>query len=568
MVVQMLLSNRIGPRSLAGAACLLAASAYAGTVTPQTPLGDPLAGLTASELTRFETGKTQYMEDFEDFEGLGPIFNQSSCASCHNNPVGGTGTVRVTRAGKWDKGGFDPLEEYGGSLFQQEAISEDCREDVAASGQVNHEIQRVTNGMMGYGLVEAIADDDILANENKMGDPISGVAHMVQSFEDPPNTPRVGRFGWKAQVATILTFTADASLMEIGLTSPFPQTSQENDPNGILPPELVDCDTVSDPEVDMTFLEQVTDFQRFLTQPPQTPKSGMSGEVIFNDIGCADCHIAQFTTADDAGLEDAIRNKVIRPYSDFLLHDMGLNSDDLPQGDAQGREIKTPPLWGLSERDPIWHDGRFEAGTFETRVNDAIMAHDDGTSFAEGRFTAQAYAVLDQSDKDALIAFLQSLGRREFDQDRNNVIDMSDFHAFGEADSFMACFGSVLTDADDPCAIHDIDQNLVIDQDDFDAFMTVYTGPTYDCNANALLDLQEILDGTVTDANTNGIPDVCEDRGDFDGDGLVSTSDLLLLLSMWGQCPDPPAECPADLDGDGFVSTADLLTLLSNWGPF
>jgi hypothetical protein len=73
--------NSIGLRSLAGAACFLAASAYAGTVTPQTPMGDPLAGLTASELTRFETGKTQYMEDFEDFEGLGPIFNQSSCAA-------------------------------------------------------------------------------------------------------------------------------------------------------------------------------------------------------------------------------------------------------------------------------------------------------------------------------------------------------------------------------------------------------------------------------------------------------------------------------------------------------
>jgi hypothetical protein len=475
----------------------------------------------------------------------------------------------VTRAIREDKGGYDLLEEFGGPLFQQEAITEECREFVHKSATTV--INRITNGMMGYGLVEAIPDADIQANEDpddKNKDEISGRAHIVQTFEDP-GVDRVGRFGWKAQVATILTFTADAALNELGLTNPF--LEEENDPNGILPPELGDpdfCDMVPDPEVDMTFLEQVTDFQRFLTQPPQTPKSGMSGETTFNDLGCADCHIAQFTTADDAGLEDAIRNKVIRPYSDFLLHDMGLNADNIPDGDAGPREIKTPALWGLSERDPIWHDGRFEAGTFETRVNDAIMEHDDGTSFSEGRFAAQAYALLDQSDKDALIAFLQSLGRREFDQDRDNVIDLTDFHAFGEADSFMACFGSILADADDPCAIHDIDQNLIVDQDDFDAFMTVYTGPTYDCNANSIIDLQDILDGASPDTNTNGIPDECEDRGDFDGDGLVSTSDLLLLLSMWGQCPDPPAECPADLDGDGFVSTADLLTLLANWGPF
>ena len=436
---------------------------------------------------------------------------------------------------------------------------------------------------MGYGLVEAIPDADIVFyQDNPPSGDVSGLVHMVHAFEDPPNTLRAGRFGWKAQVATIMTFTADASLEEIGLTSPFPETSQDKDPNGILPPSLGDpdfCDTVADPEIDMTFLQEMVDFQRFLTQPPQTPRSGMSGETLFIAIGCADCHVANpYTTSDDVNLEDAIRNKVITPYSDFLLHNMGLNGDGIPQGDAEALEIKTPPLWGLAQRDPIWHDARFAAGFFEQRVTDAIDAHDAGAS-SEGRASAQRFfdddgkgnsvpGGLTQAERDQVIAFLESLGRREFDQNRDETIDLDDFHGFGATDAFAACFGPGPYTPDDPCAIHDVDQDTDVDQDDFNAFMTVYSGPQFDCNANAILDLQDILDGTVADANNNGIPDVCEDRGDFDGDGLVDRDDLLILLSQWGACPDPPADCPADLDGDGFVSTVDLLILLGNWGPF
>ena len=165
------------------------------------------------------------------------------------------------------------------------------------------------------------------------------MAHMVAALEDPMGAPlRVGRFGWKSQVATVLTFSADAALNEMGLTNRF--LMDDNDPNGIDPPVLMDCDTVLDPEdtpdgQGFDFVDRVTHFQRFLAQPPQTPRSGMTGEGTFDSIGCADCHHTQFTTADDPSLEDALRDQTIQPYSDFLLHNMGTLGDGIVQGDVR-----------------------------------------------------------------------------------------------------------------------------------------------------------------------------------------------------------------------------------------
>ncbi len=536
------------------AACGLAAAASTvrGGTVPQPRMGDPLPGLTSSELDRFLTGQVSFDRDFSVPEGLGPIFNQDGCGSCHNVPLGGPGTITVTRAGREDKSGFDPLEHLGGSLFQQEAISDDCREIVPREATI--EIDRVTNGMMGYGLVEAIPDADILFYvANPPSPDVSGAAHMVEPFEDPGN-PRVGRFGWKAQVATSLTFNADASLQELGITNPF--LPDENDPNGINPPDLGDpdfCDTVPDPEVGMQFLQELADFQRFLAQPPQTPKSGMTGEALFVSIGCADCHVPQWTTADDPGLEDALRNKVIRPYSDFLLHDMGLFSDGIPQGAAEARELKTPPLWGLLHRDPVWHDGRFSGAT---RITDAIAAHDDDV-ISEGESSAEAYAALSAEQQGQVLAFLASLGRREFDHNGNNEIEIEDFIAFA------ACFGGGPWTPDDPCAISDIDQDGDVDADDFALFLSVYTGPLEDCNANGVLDLQDILDGASDDLDGDGVPDECQCPADVNADGVVSMKDLLGLLSAWGPNPGHPA----DLDGNGSVGISDLIALLGAWGP-
>ncbi|MFB3138386.1 MAG: di-heme oxidoredictase family protein, partial [Phycisphaerales bacterium] len=364
----------------------------------QPKLGDPLLGLTAAQLDRFAVGKTAFEHVLTEAEGLGPVFNKTACAGCHNNPSGGSGVAVVTRFGTMDgMGNFDPLAELGGSLLQAAAISDECAEQIPVEATI--QAFRLTPSTLGFGLTEAISDADLLANadpDDLNFDGISGRAIMVSPLEDPGNM-RVGRFGWKTHAATMLTFSAGASLNEMGLTNRF--ITQENDPNGINPPELVDCDLVPDDRyednvslgngMNKEFIDVTADFMRFSAPAPQTPKSGMTGEALFISIGCADCHLPQFTTADDPSLEDAIRNKVIHPYSDYLLHDMGLAGDGIVQGDAEAQEIRTMPLRGLRVRDPMWHDGRAAGGFFEDRIKQVVACH--CASGSEAQASAQLF---------------------------------------------------------------------------------------------------------------------------------------------------------------------------------
>ena len=292
--------TRVGKGSipLAGGLLLVVAGvAMAGDVVLQPKTGQPVLGLTAEQLARFELGKIQFDRVWEPEEGLGPIFNNDGCGACHNSPnSGGAGTVAVTRFGLATKGGFDGLEELGGTLLQMESISEECAEYVPEKANV--EILRITNPAFGLGLVETIPDDDIMAGES---DPpgVSGRAHIVEALEEP-GVPRVGRMGWKAQLPTVLSFSGGATLNEIGITNRLVGT--ENAPNGdeVL---LADCDDVPDPEdgpdeEGFDFIDRITDFQRFLTGPPQTPRSGMTGETVFNAVGCADCHTPSWVTGE------------------------------------------------------------------------------------------------------------------------------------------------------------------------------------------------------------------------------------------------------------------------------
>ncbi|MGY8756336.1 MAG: di-heme oxidoredictase family protein, partial [Phycisphaerales bacterium] len=182
--------------------------------------GKRLGGLSEELIQRFQLGKTAFNQELTVESGLGPIFNKTSCGNCHNNPVGGPGSQAVTRFGFiGKKGGFDPLAEIGGSLLQAEAISEDCAEVIPPEANVS--TLRVTNGVLAYGLVEAISDEDLLANRDLQPIAQRGEAHMVSNFEDPEDNLHVGRFGWKAQVASVLTFSADAAQNEMGLSNRF-----------------------------------------------------------------------------------------------------------------------------------------------------------------------------------------------------------------------------------------------------------------------------------------------------------------------------------------------------------
>jgi CxxC motif-containing protein (DUF1111 family) len=572
--------------------CLASAGS---TPVPQAGMGEPIQGLTQDQLDAFLTGRTAFQFVFTQPTGLGPIFNQTSCAACHNNPVGGSGSITVTRFGLASKGSFDPLEDWGGSLLQAEALSDEC-EEVLPDFPDLVTTQRATNSGLGLGLVEAIADEDIEFND--LNPPSTfvqdGHVHWVTALEDV-GTPRegtlyAGRMGWKAQVATVLTFSGDASKNELGFTNRLDPV--ESDPNGIFPPNLGDpdfCDSVADPEdsialgngVDKEFVDVITDFQRFLAPPPQTPRTGMTGEVHFAAAGCTDCHIASFTTRDDPELEEALRNKVIRPYSDFLVHNMGLLGDGIVQGGALAQEIRTPSLWGVRKRDPMLHNATVAGGTFTDRINAAVAAHNvfgseaanSAAAFLGLPTDANGVAVADPLnalERDQVIDFLDSLGQREFDTNGDNLVNLQDFTGF------EACFGGGPYTADDPCAIHDLDQDGDVDLDDYDGLLLVYSGPQTDCNGNQQLDITDIILGESVDANNNAIPDECESEpclADIapvgNPDGTVGAGDLGELLAAWGNCPTK-GSCIADIAPvgrpDGIVGAGDLGELLANWG--
>ncbi len=526
----------------------------AAQVTLQPKMGEPVPGLTASELLRFDEGKIRFEQVFTAPEGLGPGFNDDSCASCHALPTtGGAGVLDVTRFGFADKGmPFDPLASQGGSLLQANAISDPCMEFVPANANVT--TLRITPSTFGAGLVEAIPDADILALESPGG----GMAHFVQPLEDLLGPLRVGRFGWKAQVATILTFSGDASLNEMGITNALVGT--ENAPNGD-PVLLAACDTVSDPEdfadpQGFTFIERITDFQRFLAAPPQTPKSGMTGEQVFNTVGCANCHYSIFITG--VAPETALTGKTIHPYSDFLLHSMGSLGDGIVQGAASELQIRTPALWGVRIRSPLIHDGRVTAIDLETTIDQAVGWHG-----GEAATIATAYAALSAVQHDQLIAFLDSLGKLEFDMNGDGIVDQNDIAGF------VGCFtgpGAAIT-PDDPCAVADIDQDGDVDLDDFAFFEQAFEGPQEDCDSNGIWDVEALLDGTGVDTNGNGVLDACEvnfPRGDCNQDGGEDIGDAVFALDvLFGGTPGPSCLDACDNNDDGNMDIGDPIFLLN-----
>lgn len=433
-------------------------------------MGAPVSGLTAAERARFDEGLVAFTTPLLASEGAGPIFNEVTCAGCHNVPaIGGFGTRRVTRFGIAASGGspFQSLDALGGTLLQDQSFDIGCRETVPAQATVT--AQRGTPILFGAGLLETIPDADILARAANQPPGLVGRAHMVQPFEDPTGPMRPGRFGWKGGIATVHSFSLDAAINEMGLTnSAFPL---ENAPNGDLA-ALSLCDSVADPEdVPDAFgvrrTDRFTDFQRLLAAPAQTPRSGMRGEMIFEAVGCADCHVGRYTTgtAPEAGLS----NQLVQPYSDFLLHDVGTLGDGIVEGDATETEMMTRPLWGLVQRGAYLHDGRATGGTFGDNVETAIMEH-GGTAAP----SAAAYQSLSQADKDDVISFLMSLGRAEFDWDMNNTIDEFDWF-FVEPFATGPAPATALT-PDDPGAIADVDQDGDFDLIEFGKMQRVWTG--------------------------------------------------------------------------------------------
>ncbi|MGB0134261.1 di-heme oxidoredictase family protein [Dokdonella sp.] len=361
--------------------------------------GDPLPGLTEEQLADFAAGKDEFL-NVEDAEGgLGPIFNGSSCVSCHSAPAtGGASDTLVTRFGLSDGELFDPLADLGGSLLQALAIDPLAQELVPDIADVV--INRESTPLFGLGLVEAIPDNLIIANARRQKrHGIGGRVAMVEDLANGGN--RVGRFGWKAQLATLLDFSADAYVNEMGITSRiFPE---ENAPNGNQE-LLAQFDAIMDPEDEIDAetgkgdIDHATDFMRFLAPPPRRPMGGSAraGERQFERVGCADCHTPAFRTGSNPIA--ALHRKPVALYSDLLLHDMGSLADGIAQGAAGPGEMKTAPLWGLRESGPYLHDGRAET------VDAAIRGHE-----GEAARVRDGYARLSDRDRQQLLEFLDTL---------------------------------------------------------------------------------------------------------------------------------------------------------------
>lgn len=350
------------------------------TIAPQ-GFGGPLAGLTREQLDAFNAGRFEFTKIETPEGGLGPIFNGRSCVECHTAPaVGGGSNIRVTRFGRNTDGVFDALESQGGSLLQRFAINPQLQEVIPHEANVI--AQRLSTPLFGLGLIEAIPDAAIL--QNMLAAKPDGVRGRAAEITDVVSgQKRIGRFGWKAQQATLLAFSADAYVNEMGITNRFFPT--ENAPNGN-EALLARFKRTTDPEDDVDAvtgkgdIDLAADFMRFLAPPTRlavTPQAGV-GESLFAQIGCTACHTPSMRTGPHPLA--ALDRKTVNLYSDLLLHDMGTLNDGIAQANATTREMKTPPLWGLRARGPFLHDGR------ATTLDAAIRAHDGEGAVARERY--------------------------------------------------------------------------------------------------------------------------------------------------------------------------------------
>ncbi|HEX6398508.1 MAG TPA: di-heme oxidoredictase family protein [Steroidobacteraceae bacterium] len=347
---------------------------------------------------------------FEEFEkvgdGLGPTYNAQSCRECHQNIVtGGASQVAEHRTGRMDLLQF--VESVGGSLIQSRSTNAEIFERVPFEDSVS--TFRISTNTLGAGFIEAIPNNLLLSIRNNQPASIRGTALEVAVLE-ANNAPRIGRFGWKSQHASLESFAADAYLNEMGITTPL--LPNENTSLGRNVGFGTPFDPVPDPEDDGVDVKAFANFMRATKAPPRGPINSTvrTGESLFNQAGCNGCHVATLVTASPGTringgalrVRDAIGNRIFHPYSDFLLHDIG-TGDGIPvlPGAAfasTAAQIRTAPLWGLRTRNRLMHDG------LSFTKQEAILRHANQASAAKN-----AYDALSQAQKDQVLAFLDSL---------------------------------------------------------------------------------------------------------------------------------------------------------------
>ena len=389
-----------------GLLCLLMndAPVFAGIAPVITPplkgLGSPLPELTTKQLSSFVDGRASFSGTETVADGIGPIFNDTSCVACHDaGGVGGASVRTVTRFGRMVNGVFDPMEAQGGSLLQERAIDPAVREVVPKEANVI--ARRLTTPLYGVGLIEAIDPAEIsLGLLQPKPEGIKGKVSIVKDVVS--GNLMIGRFGWKAQQASLLAFAGDAYVNEMGITNRFFPT--ENAPNGnkaLLArfDKVPDVEDKIDPIDGLADIDRLADFMRLLAPPERLElrtDSAEAGQRLFYKQECAACHIPSMKTTRHK--IEALSEKKVMLYSDLLLHDMGALGDGIAQGTAGIRDMRTAPLWGLRSRPAYLHDGR------ATTVDAAIRAHE-----GEAANARKLYLAASAADRAALLDFLKTL---------------------------------------------------------------------------------------------------------------------------------------------------------------
>ena len=390
----------------------------------------------------FEADKFIFNVVDEIEDGLGPVYNAQSCRECHQNPVsGGISQINELRAGHLDPfGNF--FDAPGGSLINDRAIDAKIQERVPplfSAGIKDEENVRTTRtslNLLGDGFVEAISNQTLLKiaadqpNDSVSGHLVHGQAINVPIEELPPDSRRIcriGRFGHKDQHASLLSFSGDAYLNEMGITNrlflaentslgrsvapfdPIPNdaTIPCDPPPFPVPGQQARCG--EDPEFD---IDVFAEFMRATKAPPRDKDiaetdEARKGEELFNRIGCAVCHVPTIVTARPGTVINGgtftvpkpLGNKIIHPYGDFLLHDIGTGDGIVQNGGQKTRlKVRTAPLWGVRTRTRLMHDSA------SLTFFEAIKRHD-----VEAKIVRDNYFNLNPDEQIWIIFFLESL---------------------------------------------------------------------------------------------------------------------------------------------------------------
>ncbi len=356
--------------------------------------GRPLRLLSSRERHQFELGNAVFNTVFTPATGLGPLFNNRSCAACHSAPApGGAGIQIETHATTWSGGACEEFEDINGGSVVQDSVTpllyralgitrEPMPPLATASGK------RTTGDLFGFGLLEQIPEAAILRRadpDDRDRDGISGRPNRTAEGV-------LGRFGRKAQASDLEDFVIDAFVYEQGVTSV--DEEEQTIVGTPLPPGV---DPKADPEITDEQLEATVAFVRLLAPPvSRLTRADERGRRIFGEIGCAGCHTPAFIT--QSGPSQALSGRVVRPYTDLLLHDMGRNRADICKGQATPAEFRTEPLMGVRFSSVDLHDGAART------IRQAIEMHGGEAERARNRF-----ARLGARDREAVLSFVGKL---------------------------------------------------------------------------------------------------------------------------------------------------------------